>query len=173
MKRPAGLEAIIVYKLAKAVAEAALGGVAFWLVVRGAEAGAATLAEVVLEHSTSAWALKAATLLVRAGTSGHVKFVALAAFADAVLSAVEGLALRAGRWWAPWLVVIATASLLPWEVVRMVRRPAVLRAAVLTVNIAVVVYLLRVVVREHRRGTRPEHGPEDGDRGAAAHLSRQ
>ncbi len=173
MKRPPGLEAIILYKLSKAVAEAALAAVALWLVVRGAEAGAATLAEVVLEHFTGAWALKAATLLVRAGTSGHVKFVALAAFLDAVLSAVEGLALRAGRWWAPWLVVVATASLLPWEVWRMVHRPAVVRALVLAVNIAVVVYLLRGVVREHRRGTRPGHGSEDGDRGAAAHLSRQ
>lgn len=172
MKRPPGLEAIIVYKLVKAVAEAALGAVALWLAVRGAEAGAASLAEVVLEHFTGAWALKAATLLVRAGTSGHVRFVVVAAFADAVLSAVEGLALRAGRWWAPWLVVVATASLLPWEVWRMIRRPAVLRALVLAVNIAVVVYLLRTVAREHRRVTAARHGPEDGDRGAAAQLPR-
>jgi uncharacterized membrane protein (DUF2068 family) len=166
MTRPAGLEAIIVYKLVKAVAEAGLGGAALWLVVRGAEAGAATVAEVLLEHFTGAWALQAATLMVRAATSGHVKFVAAASFADAALTAVEGLSLRAGRWWAPWLVVIATGSLLPWEVWEISRRPTWGRGLILVVNIAVVVYLLRGVVREHRagiRGGRPvdrqAHGP--------------
>ncbi|HEY6911873.1 MAG TPA: DUF2127 domain-containing protein [Myxococcales bacterium] len=158
MKRPVGLEAIILYKLVKAVAEAGLGGAALWFLLRGAEAGAATLAEVLLEHFTGAWALRAATLVVRAGTSTHVKFVAAASFADAALSAVEGLSLRAGRWWGPWLVVVATGSLLPWEVWEILRRPTWGRALILTVNIAVVAYLLRGVVREHRalvHGRRP------------------
>lgn len=150
MRRAAGLEAIIVYKLAKAVGEAGLGAVAVWLVVRGAEAGAASLAEMVLEHFTGGWALKVATALVRAGTSMHVKLIAVAAFGDALLSAVEGLALRAAKWWAPWLVVVATGSLLPWELWEMLRKPAWLRALILIVNVAVVVYLLRDVVREHR-----------------------
>lgn len=166
MKRPVGLEAIILYKLVKAVAEAGLGGAALWLVLRGAEAGAATLAEILLEHFTGAWALQAATLVVRAATSAHVKFVAAASFADAALSAVEGLSLRAGRWWAPWLVVIATGSLLPWEVWEVLRRPTWGRALILLVNTAVVAYLLRGVAREHRaaiRARRPvdrqAHGP--------------
>jgi uncharacterized membrane protein (DUF2068 family) len=150
MKRPIGLEAIIAYKLLKAVAEAGLGLLAVWVLVRGAEAGAASAAEVLIEHFAGAWALSAATLLVRAATSPHVKFVAVASVGDAVLSAVEGLALRAGRWWAPWLVVIATGSLLPWEVWELVRRPNWVRAVILVLNIAVVVYLLRTVVREHR-----------------------
>ncbi|HET7787222.1 MAG TPA: DUF2127 domain-containing protein [Myxococcales bacterium] len=166
MTRPIGLEAIILYKLVKAVAEAALGVAALWLVLRGAEAGAATVAQILLEHFTGAWALRAATLVVRAATSTHVKFVAAASFADAALSAIEGLSLRAGRWWGPWLVVIATASLLPWEVWEMLRRPAWGRALILLANVAVVAYLLRGVVRDHRapaRGGRPvdrqEHGP--------------
>ena len=88
--------------------------------------------------------------MVRAATSMHVKFIAAASFADAALSAVEGLSLRAGRWWAPWLVVIATGSLLPWEVWEVLRRPTWGRALILIVNVAVVVYLLRDVAREHR-----------------------
>jgi uncharacterized membrane protein (DUF2068 family) len=149
-KRPAGLEAIIVYKLFKAVLEALLGVAAVFLVVRGVEAGGATLAEILLEHFAGDWVLKAATLIVVAATSGHVKFVAVAAFADAVLSAVEGLALRAGRWWAPWLVVIATGALLPWEVWELWRNPRWARAVILVANLAVLAYLLRSVVREHR-----------------------
>jgi uncharacterized membrane protein (DUF2068 family) len=149
-KIPAGLEAIILYKLIKAVVETLLGIAAVWLLARGAEAGAATLAEVLIEHFTGGWSLEAATLIVVAATTGHVKFVALAAFADAVLSAIEGLALRAGRWWAPWLVVIATGALLPWELWELARSPRWGRVVILLINVAVVAYLLRTVVREHR-----------------------
>ena len=151
--RPAALEAIIIYKLLKAVAEVILSAAALFLLVRGAEAGAATLAEILLEHFAGGWALEAATLIVVAATSGHVKFVAVAAFADAILSAVEGLALQAGRWWAPWLVVIATGALLPWEVWELLRRPHWGRFAILAINVAVVAYLLRGVIRVHRART--------------------
>jgi uncharacterized membrane protein (DUF2068 family) len=150
MKRAIGLETIIVYKLTKAVLMAVVGCAAIWLLIRGTEAGAATLAEFILEHFTGAWALRAATLIVRAATRGHVKILALAMIADSALSAVEGLALRAGRWWAPWLVVIATAALLPWEVWHFVRHPRWGRVGILVVNLAVVAYLLRTVAREHR-----------------------
>lgn len=148
--RPAALNAIILYKLCKAVLEALLGVAAIFLIANGAEAGAATLAEVLLEHVAGGWALKAATIIVVAATSGHVKFVAVAAFADAVLSAVEGLALRAGRWWAPWLVVIATGALLPWELWELWRSPRWGRAVILFLNLLVVAYLLRNVVRQRR-----------------------
>jgi uncharacterized membrane protein (DUF2068 family) len=149
-KRPAALEAIILYKLIKAAVEALLGVLAVGLLARGAEAGAATLAEVLLEHFEQGWAIGAATLIVVTATSGHVKFVAVAAFADASLSAVEGLALRAGRWWAPWLVALATGAFLPWEFWEIFRQPRWGRFLLLTVNVAVVAYLLRGVSREHR-----------------------
>lgn len=149
-RRPAGLEAIILYKLCKAGLETVLALAAFWLLARGAEAGAATLAEVLLEHFAGAWALEAATALVVAATAGRVKFVAVAAFGDAILSAIEGLALRAGRWWAPWLVVVATAALLPWEVWELFRQPKWGRLLLLAVNLAVVGYLLAEALRHHR-----------------------
>jgi len=150
LKRAIGLEAIIDYKLVKAVAETAVGIVLLIFLLRGAEAGAATLAQVVMDHASRAWALQAATAIVLTGTTAHLKLATAGAFADAVLSAVEGLALRAGRWWAPWLVVIATGALLPWELIGAVRKPGWLRIAVLVINAAVVVYLLRTVAREHR-----------------------
>ncbi|TMB36835.1 MAG: DUF2127 domain-containing protein, partial [Deltaproteobacteria bacterium] len=67
-----------------------------------------------------------------------------------VLSAVEGLALRAGRWWAPWLVVIATGSLIPVEIWEIIRKPKPVRGAILIINWAILVYLLRIALREHR-----------------------
>ena len=143
MKRPAGLQTIIVYKLAKSVVQALLGVAFIWLLARGAEAGAATFAEFLLEHFTGAWAAQLATVLVRATTPGRVKLLAFAMIGDSVLSGIEGLALRAGRWWAPWLVVIATSALLPIEIWELARRPAWGRVGIVGVNLAVVAYLAR------------------------------
>ena len=151
MKRAFGLETIIVYKLTKAVAQTLVGIGAVWLLIRGAEAGAATMAEFVLEHFTGAWALKLAVLLVRAATRAHVKLLAVAMFGDAILSAIEGQALRAGRWWAPWLVVIATSLLLPWEVWELIRHPRWGRVAILVINLVVVAYLLNDAREHHRK----------------------
>jgi len=144
LKRAIGLEAIIDYKLLKAAVEVVLGVLLLALLLRGTEAGAATLAQMVIDHVSRAWALQAATAIVLTGTTGHVKIAVAGAFADAALSAVEGLALRAGRWWAPWLVVIATGALLPWELRAAIHRPGWLRIGLLAVNLAVVVYLLEV-----------------------------
>lgn len=142
MKRAVGLEAIIDYKLFKAAAEVVAGIVLVALLLRGTEAAAATLAQIVIDHVSRAWALQAATAIVLTGTTGHLKIAAAGAFADAALSAVEGFALRAGRWWAPWLVVVATGALLPWELLEVIRKPGWLRLAILVVNGAVVAYLL-------------------------------
>ena len=151
MKHAAGLEAIIVYKLVKAAVEAVAGILLVVLLVRGAEASAATIAQMLMDHASGAWTLGAATAIVRTGTSRHVRIAGVFAFADAALSAIEGLALQADRWWAPWLVVIATSALLPVEVVELWRKPGWTRAAVLLANLAMVAYLLREVVRKSRR----------------------
>ena len=150
MKRAIGLEAIIDYKLFKAAVEVVAGILLLALLWRGTEAGAASLAQILIDHVSRGWALQAATAIVLTGTTGHVKVAVAGAFADAALSAVEGFALRAGRWWAPWLVVIATGALLPWEVVGAVRKPGWLRIAILLANSAVVAYLLVAVVRSQR-----------------------
>jgi uncharacterized membrane protein (DUF2068 family) len=150
LKRAIALEAIIDYKLIKAAAEGAVGVVLLVFLLRGAEAGAATLAQIVMDHSSRAWALKAATAIVVTGTTANLKIATVGAFADAALSAVEGFALRAGRWWAPYLVAIATGALIPWEVIGAVRHPGGVRIAILLINAGVVVYLLRTVVRQRR-----------------------
>ncbi len=154
----AGMQAIIFYKLAKALFATLVGFGALSALQSGAEALSATLAQVLLDHATRAWALQAATLIVTAGTTAHVKIAAGAAFGDGLLSAVEGFALRAGHWWAPWLVVVGTSVLLPWEVLEVVRHPHWGRVLVLVVNLGVVVYLLLGVRREHRRDHPEEYG---------------
>jgi uncharacterized membrane protein (DUF2068 family) len=152
--RAPGLDAIILYKLVKSVFSALVGILALATLQFGAEALSATLAQVLLDHVARAWALQVATLIVVAGTTAHVRLAAVAAFADSSLSAVEGLALRAGHWWAPWLVVVATGALLPWELFELVRNPRWGRLLILLLNLLVVAYLLYGVVREHREKRR-------------------
>lgn len=162
-QRPIGIEAIIFYKLIKAGLEVLLGIAAAIFIANGAEAGAATLAEVLLEHYTGGWALELATLIVEAGTKDHVRFIAFATFADATLSVVEGMALRAGRWWAPWLVVIATGAFLPLELIEIFARPRWGRVVILLINLAVVAYLLRAVAKGRRvRLASPPVDPQTG-----------
>jgi uncharacterized membrane protein (DUF2068 family) len=150
VKRPIGVEAIIDYKLTKAVVELVVGILLVVALLRGPEAMAAGLAQNVLDHATGAWALRAATIIVISGKAGHVKIAAAVATADSVLSAVEGLALRAARWWAPWLVVVATGALIPVEIWEIIRKPKAVRGAILLVNWVILVYLLRRALQEHR-----------------------
>jgi uncharacterized membrane protein (DUF2068 family) len=60
------------------------------------------------------------------------------------------VALREGHWWGPWLVVVASGVLLPYELFELVRHPRVGRALLVVVNAAVVLYLGRRALREHR-----------------------
>lgn len=80
----------------------------------------------------------------------------------AVLTA-EGVGLWLAKPWAEWFSVGVTASLIPFEVWEVARRVTLLRVAVLVLNVAVVVYLARRVVRERaaRRG-RPVGAPPAG-----------
>jgi uncharacterized membrane protein (DUF2068 family) len=151
VKHAAGLEAIIVYKLSKAVLEALVGALLLVLLFRGPEATAATLAQFLIDHVPSAWTFHAATLIVLSGTAKHIRAAAALACADAVLSFVEGISLQRDYRWGPWLVVAATGSLLPIETVELIRKGGWLRALVLVANVAVVAYLVRDVVRRHGR----------------------
>ena len=61
---------------------------------------------------------------------------------DGALTLGEGWALRRGLAWAPWLVVVATGSLLPFEIVELMRHPRPIRMLILLANLIVVGYLV-------------------------------
>jgi uncharacterized membrane protein (DUF2068 family) len=77
----------------------------------------------------------------------EVKLFGAAAIAYGVLELVEGGGLFYRKRWAEWLTVVATSLLIPLEVYELVRRPSMLKAIGIAVNIAIVVYLYRVVRR--------------------------
>ena len=55
---------------------------------------------------------------------------------------MEGVGLWLGRRWAEYLTVIATGSLIPFEIYEMVRKLSPPRLIALILNVAVVIYLI-------------------------------
>ena len=149
MKRERGLLLIIAYKLIKGVLWFVIAAVLIVMMRMGLSAKLEGAAEN-LRHHSQAWAIELAELLTRASTPRGLVTIIVALVADGTLTLVEGWALIHGHWWGPWLVVVATGSLLPFEVVAFVRHPHFGRALILVVNLAIVVYLIRKALREHR-----------------------
>jgi uncharacterized membrane protein (DUF2068 family) len=79
-----------------------------------------------------------------------------AALAYGGLELVEGGGLFLRKRWAEWLTVVATTLLIPVELYELIRRPSVLKAGGLVINIVIVLYLFRVVrAKERRRASEP------------------
>jgi uncharacterized membrane protein (DUF2068 family) len=167
VRRERGLVLIITYKLVK-------GGL--WLVL------AATIVVMMrlglgnrllglaahLRLHAHAWSLHLADLLVRASSRRSLWTIVVALVADGSLTLFEAWALIHGHWWGPWVVVVATSLLLPFEIHALVRHPHVIRALVFLVNLAIVAYLARTALREGRirRFERRDRGSAATPRGA-------
>jgi uncharacterized membrane protein (DUF2068 family) len=143
------LRLIIFYKLAKA--SLVLGGAALlWgLIVAGETDHVVDLAPHVRHHFTAAWSLKLVDALVEAADRHHLEVLAAALTLDGSVTLFEWYALRTGRPWGAWLVVLATASLLPFEAVAIVRHQSIARIVLFVVNVAIVAYLWRRSLLKH------------------------
>ena len=147
--RDRGVVLIIAYKLGKGV---------LWLVFAAVLLATMRLGlgdrmlgfAAHLRHHSGAWSLRLADLVVRAASRRGLWTIIVALLADGALSIVEGWALLQGHWWGPWLVVVATGSLLPFEVLALLRHPHAVRAAVFLANAVIVAYLARKAMRERR-----------------------
>ena len=146
-RREAALSLIIGYKLVKGGTWLVLAVVILVLMHMGLEDRLLGLAEH-LRHHANAWSLALARLVVGAASRRGLAAILVALLADGCFSLLEGWALYHGRWWGPWLVVIGTGALLPFEVVALVRHLHPARALVLAVNVAIVWYLARKARRE-------------------------
>ena len=81
----------------------------------------------------------------------RLEALGVAALLYAALFVTEGVGLWRGRRWAEWLTVIATASLIPFELYELSLRLTLPRFAALVINVAVVVYLVVQIRRKHDR----------------------
>jgi uncharacterized membrane protein (DUF2068 family) len=83
----------------------------------------------------------------------QVKVVGVLAIGYAALEITEGVGLFYRKRWAEWLTVVATSLLIPLELYELVRKPSLLKAGGIVVNLAIVGYLgwnLRRRVRADR-----------------------
>jgi uncharacterized membrane protein (DUF2068 family) len=68
----------------------------------------------------------------------------------ATVTLVEGIGLYLEKAWGEFLTLAITASFLPWEVFEIVRHVTWIRVGLLTINILVFIYLLRLVIDRAR-----------------------
>jgi uncharacterized membrane protein (DUF2068 family) len=71
-----------------------------------------------------------------------LKEISAGTFCYATLFLIEGTGLFLRKRWAEYFTIVVTASLLPFEIYEMVQEPSVVKAAVIIINIAIVVYLI-------------------------------
>jgi uncharacterized membrane protein (DUF2068 family) len=159
VQRERGLALIIAYKLVKGGLWFLFAVVILVLMHIGLGDDLLGLAQH-LRHHSNAWSLQLADLLVRAASRRGLWTLVVALVADGSLTFVEGWALWRGFWWGPWLVVVATSSLLPFEAVALARHPHVARVVLLGVNLLIVAYLARKAVRDRKRELSQGQTPE-------------
>ena len=63
----------------------------------------------------------------------------------------EGIGLLGDRLWAEWLTVITTAGFVPLELYEVSRHFTLIRVGLLVVNLLVLAYLVRRLIRRHRQ----------------------
>lgn len=148
-RREAGLRAIALYKTVKASVELSVVLLAIALWPFGLPALLHELTFGVQQHATSGWALSLSRALAGSvSTSRGIELGLMALGGDGALTGIEAWALQRGHWWGPWLVVLATGALLPFELFELVKKPHLSRLLLLAANAAIVVYLARRARRE-------------------------
>jgi uncharacterized membrane protein (DUF2068 family) len=77
----------------------------------------------------------------------HLRFIGQGTLLYALLYVVEGVGLLMRKHWAEYLVIIATSLLLPVEIYELLYKASLLKVAVLGINLAIVLYLIRQLRR--------------------------
>ena len=79
----------------------------------------------------------------------HLRAIEAGTFFYALLHCLEGIGLILEQTWAGYLVVIATSTLVPFEIYEIARKPTLLRFAIFLLNVGIVIYLLVELRKEH------------------------
>jgi len=82
---------------------------------------------------------------VARATNHHVGEIAAVAFAYAAIRFVEGYGLWREKHWAEWFAVISAGLYLPLELAHFGRHPSLFNAAVILVNMLIILYLANLL----------------------------
>jgi uncharacterized membrane protein (DUF2068 family) len=152
LRRAKGVRAIIAYKTIKASAQLGLATVLLCLWpfdLAGCVEGAARMLHA---HATAVWASRLSGWVLTHATQRALAVLLLGLAVDGAFTACEAFALRRGYAWAPWLIVLATSLLLPFELFELVEEPHLARLAILLLNAAIAAYLARSAIRARGDG---------------------
>lgn len=153
--RAVGLRVIIAYKTVKAALQAGLA-IALPVLQRfGVTASWVAQISHLAEHVAHRWTAVLARRIAALLTPHHLALISLALGLDAGLSAFEGWALHRRFRWAPWLVVVAGSTLIPFEIIELTRHLRPSRVIILVVNLLIIAYLAARARREQRAGHLP------------------
>jgi uncharacterized membrane protein (DUF2068 family) len=143
--RPPGVRLIIAYKLIKAPVVLLLALALTW-----DPASALHFAERITHDLSEggAFLAKMAHTIDASLTARAVGRAALVAWLDGLTTAAEGLLLWHGSAWGEWLVVVSLAALVPLELLSLEREPSLPKVAILAANAAIVLYLVRLRLRQ-------------------------
>lgn len=142
------LHAIVTYKLVRSVVTLLLAGVLGALLAMGRADSIVQAAVQLRKHWSSSVASTVTDVLLRDFVSLKLWLVVAGLSVDGVLAGIEGFALRTGKSWGTWLVLFATVAIIPFEVSGVLRAPHAGRVILLTLNVAIGLYLLRRAMRE-------------------------
>ena len=137
------LRLIIAYKLGRAGLALAAGLAMVVMLVGGFDQQVRVFAAELHDQVVSRLALWLSTLFMSALEPAHIVVVTFALLLDSVVLTVEGGALWTGYAWGAWLVVGASAALLPFEVAALVEHVSPGRVALLVLNLGIVGWLLQ------------------------------
>ena len=80
----------------------------------------------------------------------HLRALEAGTFFYALLHMIEGTGLILRKDWAGYLVIVATSSLVPFEIYEIAHKISLLRIAIFVLNVGIVIYLI-VTLRKERQ----------------------
>ena len=136
-----GLLALAVFKMVKAVTLVLVGCGALSLLRPSL---AAQVREWLADFSirSGRTLVERALHLLNVASPRQITLVGLASICYGLLFAVEGIGLGLEKRWAEYLTIVATGSLIPFELYELVRALTVVRVLALAVNVGAVIYLV-------------------------------
>jgi len=159
-RQPLFLRSIALFEAAKGLlALAAAGGV---LSLRHTDLHAATDA-FLIRHGVDPERRYTRLFIesVARASNHHAGEIAALAFAYSLIRLAEGYGLWNGKHWAEWFAVISAGIYLPLEFRHFAHRPTLLNTSVIVFNVAIMIYLMRLLNQQHRSRNGANAGGSD------------
>ncbi len=83
----------------------------------------------------------------------QLRAISFGTFAYALMYLIEGSGLLLRKRWGEYFTVLATGFFIPLEIYEVARKVTLLRVGLLTINVAIVIYLIYQVLKRRREET--------------------